>query len=302
MAEIAEIIHLYERMGSVWRVGEAIGLSGQTVHSRLRAAGVDTTIRVFSENEKDFLRAEYRSYVDAGKLTDLAVAMDRTKQFICRQAKALGLTDAVAARKMATSASAKKTRGTKMWTDRPHPRGFSGRKHTDDTKILVSKAAKNFWDTMTEDQKSALVEKQLRAKVEWYGTISPNIKRGSWKAAWREIGGQRKYFRSRWEANYARYLEWLKARGDISDWRHEPETFWFEGIKRGTRSYLPDFRVTNNDGSSELHEVKGWEDARSKTIFKRMAKYHPEQRLIVIRAKEYDQIERSLSRLIEGWE
>jgi len=124
----------------------------------------------------------------------------------------------------------------------------------------------------------------------------------TWKAGWRDIGKKRKYYRSRWEANYARYLQWLLENGQIKDWDHEPETFWFEAIKRGVRSYLPDFRVVENDGTSALHEVKGWMDARSKTTIKRMAKYHPHEKLIVIREKEYNAIARKVSGIIPGWE
>lgn len=122
------------------------------------------------------------------------------------------------------------------------------------------------------------------------------------KAGWREIGGYRKYYRSRWEANYARYLQWLKERGEILDWKHEPETFWFEAIKRGVRSYLPDFRVWEKGGSSSLHEVKGWMDDRSKTTLKRMAKYHPNEKIIVVRERDYNAIAKTVGPMITGWE
>ena len=122
------------------------------------------------------------------------------------------------------------------------------------------------------------------------------------KSGWREVGSTRKYYRSRWEANYARYLEFLKVNGEIEKWEHEPETFWFKGIKRGVVSYLPDFRVTEKNGDIVFHEVKGWMDARSKTKIKRMAKYHPEITLIVIAAKEYKELEKKISSLIVGWE
>ena len=72
----------------------------------------------------------------------------------------------------------------------------------------------------------------------------------SWKAGWREIGGQRIYARSRWEANYARYLEWLRANGSIAKWEHEPETFWFEGIKRGTCALNIEINPDNAQGSN----------------------------------------------------
>ena len=67
-------------------------------------------------------------------------------------------------------------------------------------------------------------------------------------------------------------------------------------------SYLPDFRVTEINGSVQWHEVKGWMDARSKTTIARMARYHPTQVLIVIREAQYKEIMRKVSSLIPGWE
>jgi hypothetical protein len=135
-----------------------------------------------------------------------------------------------------------------------------------------------------------------------HGAFCPNVKCGSWKAAWREIGGMRKFYRSQWEANYARYLEFQKQRGLIKEWKHECETFWFDGLKRGCVSYLPDFKVTLNDGSVEYHEVKGWMDSASKTKIKRMAKYHPEIKLRIFDGKWYKENSRKLSGIIKDWE
>ena len=129
-----------------------------------------------------------------------------------------------------------------------------------------------------------------------------SLPRASIKCGWREIGGVRKYYRSGWEANYARYLEWLKKKGEIAAWLHEPDTFWFAGIKRGCVSYLPDFRVTENDGREVYHEVKGWMDAKSKTKIKRMAKYHPTKKLLVIDSKAYRSLAKTMRGLIGEWE
>lgn len=119
---------------------------------------------------------------------------------------------------------------------------------------------------------------------------------------WHEIGGKRCYFRSRWEANYARYLEWLKTRGNILDWEYEPETFWFKGIKRGVVSYKPDFRTREHQQIEFTYwEVKGWMDPQSKTKLKRMAKYHPAVKVIVISKKQYSEIGRKLGPVIPGW-
>lgn len=121
-------------------------------------------------------------------------------------------------------------------------------------------------------------------------------------AGWREIGGRRIYFRSKWEANYARYLEWLKGQGSIKEWEYEPETFWFDKIKRGTTSYKPDFAMIEHSGARVFYEVKGWMTPRSKTALKRMAKYYPDVVMNVLRQRDIASIKASVGGLIPGWE
>lgn len=120
--------------------------------------------------------------------------------------------------------------------------------------------------------------------------------------AWRTIGGKRCFLRSKLEANYCRYLQFLKECGEIKDWEHEPCTFWFDGIRRGVCSYLPDFRVENKDGEISFHETKGYLDAKSKTKLKRMAKYHPDVKMVYIGQKEFSAITRTARKLIRDWE
>lgn len=151
------------------------------------------------------------------------------------------------------------------------------------------------------DVKADRAMKMLKTRAA-NGKLAPHRPQASWKAGWREVGGQRCYFRSAWEANYARYLQFLLEKNHINGWEHEPETFWFEKIKRGCRSYLPDFRVTEANGDIVYHEVKGWMDGRSKTKIKRMAIYHPTVKLVVVDAKPYKEIQRKLSAFINGWE
>lgn len=124
----------------------------------------------------------------------------------------------------------------------------------------------------------------------------------SWAAGWRTIDGRRIYFRSSWESNWARYLDWLRQRGDIEAWEYEPTTFWFEKIKRGVRSYLPDFRVTERGGVIVYHEVKGWMDPKSKTKINRMRIYHPSVKLIVIDKKSYRSMAGQIGPMLIGWE
>src|SRR5690606_3943404 len=97
---------------------------------------------------------------------------------------------------------------------------------------------------------------------------------------WVTVGDQRHFFRSEWEIRYAFFLEYLKQNGQLKEWEYEPKTFWFDEIKRGTKSYKPDFFVQHMDGSTEWHEVKGYLDGKSKTKLKRFQKYFPQEKLV----------------------
>lgn len=123
----------------------------------------------------------------------------------------------------------------------------------------------------------------------------------------RGVGGKRidlenQYFRSGWEANWARYLNWLLHIGEIKSWEYEVDTFEFTQIKRGGRFYTPDFKITNKDDSVEYHEVKGYMDSRSSTKIKRMARYYPDVRLIVVDEEAYRAVAFQLSAHLPHWE
>lgn len=123
----------------------------------------------------------------------------------------------------------------------------------------------------------------------------------------RARGGRRedlgnRYFRSSWEANWARYLNWLIQIGEIRSWEYEIDTFEFSRIKRGNRTYTPDFKITNSNGSTEYHEVKGYMDKSSKTKLDRMARYYPNIRVILIDEPAYKAIASQFKRSLPGWE
>lgn len=128
---------------------------------------------------------------------------------------------------------------------------------------------------------------------------APLVKSNS---GWRTIGETKAYFRSTWEFNYACYLQFLKERNQILDWKHEPKTFWFEQIKRGVRSYLPDFQITNLDKSTQWIEVKGYYDAKSLTKIKRFKKYYPEEKLTLVDSSWFKENSKKLKNIIPGWE
>lgn len=273
------------------------------------------TRKMWSVDEIDKIKSAYATAETSEQLNlaGLSEMLGRSMASISSQAGRLGLRDikrkGVNVRKdlpKYSTAEDLRAAQSRMAKERiasnGHPRGMLGKTHTQEMKANLSNIHSAKWAALSEDEKSAHIMKMAKGRVAKIGSFNGTKSRGSWKAGWREIGGKRNYYRSRWEANYARYLEWLKVRGEISEWKHEPETFWFDSIKRGVRSYLPDFRVWEVNGSSNLHEVKGWMDARSKTTLKRMAKYHPEEKITLIREKDYNAIARTVGRMIDGWE
>lgn len=199
---------------------------------------------------------------------------------------------------------AMKLRMKDQWKRLPHPKGMLGKKHTEETLKVISIKSKEKW----KDPDFILNSKEYRDKMSIRSSImmaervrmKPTTVYSKAKRGFRDDIGF--YVRSSWEANYARYLNYLIEKKEIIRYEYEPETFWFETIKRGVRSYLPDFKVYKNDGSIEYHEVKGWMDDKSKTKLKRMAKYHPQIKIVLIDQKAYNEIKKINKEIIENWE
>lgn len=113
------------------------------------------------------------------------------------------------------------------------------------------------------------------------------------------------HWKSRSEANYGRYLNFLIKNNidGVVRWEYEPDTFHFEKIKRGTRFYTPDFKIFYQDGSYEYHEVKGYDYPRGITQRKRFAKYFPQHKLILIDVDWFKAAKRQgIDTLVPGWE
>lgn len=181
-----------------------------------------------------------------------------------------------------------------------------GKKHSPEAIERIRQHSVLFNASVTPEERERMTIKANATKLAKYGTAGPAIFNSSNPYSIAK-GGRRAdlgntYFRSSWEANYARYLNWLVAQGVILKWRFESVTFRFDGVTRGTITYTPDFEVTENDGSIVFHEVKGWMDPKSKTRLKRMKKYHPTVSILVIGQKEYSQISKTVSSLIPNWE
>lgn len=166
-----------------------------------------------------------------------------------------------------------------------HPRGMLGKKHTPEFKKEMSIRSKKMWADKnnylnSEEYKQLVSDRSVSLHKK--GLLNNNNTYSNCKKSWFIDGTKKHFMRSGWELRYAAFLNILKKGKAINDWDYEVDTFWFDKIKRGVRSYKPDFKIFNNDGSIEYHEVKGRMDEKSKTKLKRMKKYYPD---IVIKIK-----------------
>jgi len=115
-------------------------------------------------------------------------------------------------------------------------------------------------------------------------------------------------FRSRWEANVARYFEALRTGRistdfDVINWIYEPFRFRFP-VERGTIDICPDFALVLRGRPLTLVEVKGHLDKKSETQIRRLKKYYPDifENFLLFNGERYRAIEKSLAPIIPGWE
>lgn len=264
-----------------------------------------------------------------GWLRELSVGLNRPEGNLSRYARKLGLTnrnrrqpDKICINcgksfytsipnqkscsvKCGVIVGSRKRVGRHIWVDKLHPRGMLGKHHSEKYCKEISERVRGEWANpdsklnseenkqKSSDRMKIMMSNQLKNNPQ--NIYSRTIK------GWRTIGGQRHYFRSKWEMNIAYYLEWLKLQGKIRKWDYEAKTFWFEKIKRGVRSYTPDFEITEIDKSVNYIEVKGWKDKKSMTKLKRMAKYYPDTKISLIDEEQYRVMKKQIGRLC-NWE
>jgi len=106
-------------------------------------------------------------------------------------------------------------------------------------------------------------------------------------------GGKRadlgmQYFRSRWEANFARVLNLWNVK-----WEYEPEQIALSCQK----TYIPDFVC-----EGVYYEVKGWMKPIDKLKIDTFMKDHPEKTLVVIDEFVYRRLMHDFKRIIPEWE
>lgn len=296
-----EIIELYKTHKSVWKVGAIIGRTGQWVHTYLNKNGVNTSKpKEFTEDAKQELIDIYKTLKHGdGQIDAFCEKYNKSKANVCRTAKRLGLTS----KKLEFDSNYRNTISIyrKKWFEtNEHPRGFLNHTHTNEVRAILSLRSKKMWKDPNCSLNSEEYRQNLSDRMSKLRAEKPQSNPYSRAKIGRyDINGVSYFFRSSWEANYALYLDFLIKNKSIEKWEYEKDVFWFEAIKRGVRSYKPDFKVYENNGKIVYHEVKGYYDDKSKTKIKRMAKYHPEINLILILEKQYKEIIKKLGGVIK---
>jgi hypothetical protein len=97
------------------------------------------------------------------------------------------------------------------------------------------------------------------------------------------------YFRSSWEANFARYLNFYNRL-----WEYETDTF---ELTNGM-SYTPDFKI----GNCHYVEIKGWMTEKAKEKLSLFKEEYPYVRIDLLTRNEYRELYSHYSTLIEEWE
>ena len=298
---IDEIVAEYNLVGNVWKVGEKFGISGQTIHTRLSRIGVIKKMNVFSDEEKAILLREYESFKCKGELSILAQRLGRTKQFINRKARELGLTGRVKSYNYSVEKHAELSRAAKKRIKKyGHPCGMAGEKHSTESKLKMQDSSKRMWG----DANCVLRdEEHRRARSDRTMEMQKDCRLGTRSRTYMcevSVGGKMFTVKSTWEYDIAMYLEYLKSAGYITDWNYEPKAFRFKYDKSGVRTYRPDFVVLKDDEEYYI-EVKGWQDEKYLIKRKKMAEEYPNVKMIYICDKEYYAIQRKHKVDIPEW-
>lgn len=280
---------LYAAGYTVEKIAELLGVHRGTVHALLNASGVRSyRDRPWTSLEDSLLR---ELYVPDGEFypdtKQIAKTLKRSAAAVKCRAAAIGAALPEGLRMRDEQRAQSGATISLVWSFKGHPRGMLGKKHSAESraKMSASRTGKPHNVTFSRDRREALSK---RAAEQLAGTnVYSRCKSG------RRADLNNQFFRSAWEANVARWLNYLGIA-----WQYEPKTFWFDKIRRGARSYLPDFFLIREN---VYLEVKGWMDAKSATKLKRMAKYYPHVQIQVIDRKRYLELS-SYAAVIPEWE
>ncbi len=186
-----------------------------------------------------------------------------------------------------------------------HGNPNKGKKLSSEIKLKMSAASRRMWGDPEFRAKMLTPERRERRRQasseNWIrsGRASENAYSRCSGGRRNDLGGM--FFRSGWEANYARILNLLKEKNEIYHWEFEPDTFKFP-VDARPFSYTPDFKVWCNDVDYYYVEIKGRMDEMSKLKLSFIEKFHPDVPILIIDPKAYKKLQEEFSSRIANWE
>lgn len=286
------------------KLSNKLNRSQGSIRNKAYELKITSRDKFYTKEQIQFLKDNF----DKMSYEDMAIQLKKDGKNVCRKCKELGLKNKEQCktklkerkkRKYTDEDRKKLSIKAKEWhKTHEHPKGMKNKHHTLESKNKISEGNKNVWKNYDESKLLLRSMKQRKTRI-INGTLNPLVSQKNPYS--RARGGKRRdlnniYFRSSWEANMARYYNYIGV-----EWQFEPKTFIFKDITRGSVSYTPDFYLPKED---KWIEVKGWMDGKSKTKLKRFAKQYPEEykKLKLITKKEYDEIKRKVAPFIKEWE
>lgn len=277
--------------------------------------GLNSKLNIFSEKEKETIINYYCSHDDEDfNLDELASMINRPKTSICRFANKEQLTNInrnksiyqkdkikdgvnkyISTDKYKDNIYKKQTELLRYYAKNEHPKGMLGKHHDEETRKNMSVSHLELAANMSYEEKHKIAMKAVKTKIKNKTTTSTTSNSYSrTKSGIRKDLGQ--YFRSSWEANIARILDYENI-----EWQYECNRFYFKEDIDGVISYQPDFYLP------QFHkwiEVKGWMDDKSKTRLSLFEKQYPEEykNLILIDRKFYESLQKEFKDIITYWE
>jgi hypothetical protein len=170
----------------------------------------------------------------------------------------------------------------------------------------MSVASQKKWDDPVWSAKMRTPERRERRKK----TSSENWLRSgrtNENAYSRCNGGRRAdlgdmFFRSNWEANYARILNLWQEQKKIFCWEYEPLPFRFPRTDRPL-SYTTDFQVWEQEGSDYYYvEIKGQMSKYDQLKQQCMEEHYTDVSIRMIYEKDYKNLQKEFAPRIETWE
>ena len=184
-----------------------------------------------------------------------------------------------------------------------------GKSLSDETRRKMSAASLRMWKDPEFGAKMRTPERRAKRRQSssenWIRSGRANENAYSRCRRGRRADLGEMFFRSGWEANYARILNLLKEENEIYHWVFEPNTLPFP-VDRRPFSYTPDFMVWRRDDRDHCYveyvEIKGQMDDLSKLKHRHMEQFYPDVKIRVIEEPEYKNLQTVFSPRIEKWE